>query len=472
MLVRAEAHTDTIFALATPSVAADRGAFRISGNRAFEVVASIVRGDLPRERRVLDIDLELPGKWSSCVVLPARLLLFPAPGSYTGEDVVEVHTIISPSIAELLEDVLLGRGLRPAGPGEFTRRAFEHEKLDLRQAEAVLAVIQAEDEAELVRATRLLQGTDENYGSAWREELVDLIALLESGLDFEEGETGAVDAVQWVPRLEGLVDRMEQLLAEDLRMERSSLPSFVLVGPPNAGKTSLWNALRRLDGPADVASLERVGADNDDAIGLVSPLAGTTRDVRWARVSSVRIGDAPGRDGEGPKPSVGDGLPPGDDELAILTHEIEQSDGYVHVLPLAIVAARAGGDEFTGAPLAGIGAPVLRIATQSDLAGAAPQVLPGWLSCSAITGEGLREVRDALDGLAVRARAKVSAHDLQVRVQVAIEALRRALDGREHGDEVVVAELAEAVAALAPSDAASVPEELLDRIFARFCLGK
>ena len=105
MLVRADAQTDTIFALATPSVASERGAFRISGDRAFEVVASFVRGALPRERRVLDVDLELPGKWSSCVVLPARLLLFPAPGSYTGEDVVEVHTIISPSIAELLEAV-------------------------------------------------------------------------------------------------------------------------------------------------------------------------------------------------------------------------------------------------------------------------------------------------------------------------------------------------------------------------------
>ncbi|MCA8969905.1 MAG: 50S ribosome-binding GTPase [Planctomycetes bacterium] len=470
MLVRADAQTDTIFALATPSVASERGAFRISGDRAFEVVASFVRGALPRERRVLDVDLELPGKWSSCVVLPARLLLFPAPGSYTGEDVVEVHTIISPSIAELLEDVLLGRGLRQAGPGEFTRRAFEHDKLDLRQAEAVLAVIQAEDEAELVRATRLLQGTDEVHGSAWREELVDLIALLESGLDFEEGETGAVDAAQWVPRLEGVVDRMEQLLAEDVRVGRSSLPSFVLVGPPNAGKTSLWNALRRLDGRADTASRE--GATADDETGIVSPLAGTTRDVRWAHVSSVRIGDAPGRDGDGPEASGGSGLHPSEDELAILTHEIEESDGYVHVLPLAIVATRLGGDEATSAPWAGIGAPVLRIATQSDLAGAAPRPPDGWLCCSAKTGEGLGQVRDALDGLAVRARAKASAHDLQVRVQVALEALRRALDGREHGDEVVVAELAEAVAALAPSDAASVPEELLDRIFARFCLGK
>lgn len=447
---RASIASDTVFALASAPTRGERGVFRLSGPSAFATIDALAGRPVARARCVADIELLLEGAWSSSVVLPARLLLFPAPASYTGEDVVEMHVLSSPPLFDLVHENLRRRGLRPASPGEFTRRAFEHGKLDLTQAEAVLALIRAEDDDALRRASRSLRESVDLERESVREAIVELLALLESGLDFSEGETGSVEDAAWVPRLEALLVRLDQMAAIEAVPERAGLPSYVLLGPPNAGKTSLWNALRRLRPGSTPREVEE---------GLVSTLAGTTRDLRWADFSAYRLGDAPGRaDWGGAASPVGKAT---DDELAMLASEVARADAWIWVIPAAALSE----------PPAPLGRPSLRVASQCDLAPAA-RVPPGWISCSTRTGEGLDAVLEALVGLGSRAPFAARSTDLRERLREASGAVARALEMRESGHEIVVAELTVAVAALAPSDATEVPEELLDRIFARFCLGK
>ncbi len=455
--VHQAATSDTIYALASAPIAAERGVFRISGPRAFEVAAALAQLSFDKERRVVDVDLHLPGKWASHVVLPARVLFFRGPKSYTGEDVVEVHTMVSPSIVELVEEVFESMGLRAAGAGEFTRRAFENGKLALDQAEAVLALIRAEDDDAIARATRRLRSGNDDEADAWRSELVDILALLESGLDFEEAETGSVEVELWLPGLLRIAARIEDFVGEARPRSRAGLPSFVLVGPPNAGKTSLWNALRCMTADADRSDIADKVASVDD--GLVSPLAGTTRDVRWARLSSIRLGDAPGRDAPGRDASSTD-----DDEGAILRHELQEADGYILVVPVTRVAS-------LGEPRDALGPPALCVVSQRDLDPSA-EIPESAIACSAKTGQGLEAVLDALQRLGARPHSRLGTALLEARARAALQCVLRAIEVRDLGDEVVVAELANAIASLAPSDAAAVPEELLDRIFASFCLGK
>lgn len=435
--------TDTIFACASSAALAERLVVRISGSRALEVAEAL--GVPPaRERICVDVVLSIRGRWSARLPLPARVLLFPGPRSYTGEDSIELHLPSSPGIAALVTDELTARGLRAAGPGEFTRRAFESGRIGLAQAEAVCDLIQATDAEELRRATAMLaDGVDEER-AVLRASLLDLVAVLESGLDFTEDETGAVEDDAWLPQLEELVARARRLQAIDGGASRARLPSFVLAGPPNAGKTTLWNALR-----TDACS----GAED----GIVADLAGTTRDVRWARVDAgddaIRIGDSPGQGSDAPG---GHAL-----ELEILRTEIAQADGFVWVQAAA---------EAVDVPRA-LGVPALVVASKAELdAAVAP---PGALRVSARTGEGVDALRAALTRLgAGGGERQASAASRRRALADATEALEAALAQRAVGHELVVAELRVAAAALAPEDAGAVPEDLLDRIFGRFCLGK
>ena len=201
--------------------------------------------------------------------LPATLYFFPGPRSYTGQDLAELHTLGSPPLVERLVADLLTAGARPAQPGEFTLRAFLAGKKDLPQAEAVNAVIEAGTDAELATALAQLAGGVTRPLQSLREDLLNLLADLEAALDFADEDIEFVGKPETLARLDAAIEHLTALAHQLDDRSISGRPVRVaLVGLPNAGKSSLFNAL--------------AGGD-----ALVSPIPGTTRDYlnRAARCS-------------------------------------------------------------------------------------------------------------------------------------------------------------------------------------------
>jgi tRNA modification GTPase len=210
---------------------------------------------------------------------PAWVYRFVAPRSYTGEDLVEFHLPGNPVLVRLLLRELESRGLRPAEPGEFTARSYFNGRLDLTAAEGVAATIAAGSEQELVAARRLLAGELARRRAPAVELLANTRALLEVGIDFSDEDVTFLSAADLRQRVGDLLTQLSELLSESARFEQlAHEPGFVLVGQPNAGKSSLLNAL---------AGYERA---------VASPVAGTTRDALaavvtlprgWARVIDI-----------------------------------------------------------------------------------------------------------------------------------------------------------------------------------------
>jgi tRNA modification GTPase len=176
--------------------------------------------------------------------IDVKLYIFVAPQSYTGEDVAEIHTYTNSAVIEALMSNLLDRGLRTAEPGEFTARAYLNGKLDLAQAEAVNEIIVSSNEYQLAAAEKLLDGRLGEMTSKLRADLMDLLALIEAGLDFSGEDIEFISRDDAVKRLAVTKDQLEQLLSGSIRYESIiDLPAVGIAGAPNAGKSSLLNKL-------------------------------------------------------------------------------------------------------------------------------------------------------------------------------------------------------------------------------------
>jgi tRNA modification GTPase len=383
--------------------------------------------------------------------VPAASALGPGPRTYTGKDVAEIHTV---GALPLLTRVLAGclcRGARPARPGEFTLRAFLCGRIDLTRAEAVQSVIEAGNPAQLDAALRQLAGGLFRPIHDLRDRLLDLLAHLEANLDF--ADESDVDLLGRAALADELREAAETVSALTDRLSRRDRPAgnplVVVSGPPNAGKSRLFNAL--------------LGHDR----AIVSPRAGTTRDYLTAACDLggiiVDLIDTAGHD-----------LPRDPIETQAQTHRADQA-GQADLL---LVCTAPDTPSACGEPPRPE-TPALSVWTKCDLGRPGPGRATAAIVTSAATGEGLDELRTAIARLvrAGNAEADLPAstsarcRDSLLSARFALASASRTLrDGG--GEELVALDLRLALDELGKVVGAVVTDDILDRIFLRFCIGK
>jgi tRNA modification GTPase len=378
--------------------------------------------------------------------VPAWLYVFHGPRSYSGEDVVEYHIPGNPILAKMLLDELLSRGARAAEPGEFTARAFFNGRMDLTRAEGVAATIAAGSERELAAARQLLAGELARRLSPVLELLADTLALVEVGIDFVEEDVSFLSREQQRQRIAQADEALARLLADSARFERlSHEPLVALVGRPNAGKSTLLNAL---------AGTQR---------SVVSHTAGTTRDVLTAEVvlprGRVRMADLAGIE-----------------QTAGSEIERQMQAQAMRAVETADVLVLVQEIDDAGAPLSLPRDPAMVVRTKLDLA-SGPEGLADQVAVSALTGTGMGELRERLAEACFGKSGDGASMALNLRHVRAINDARAALaratqSASGGGAEVVAMELREALDALGSVLGRVTPDDVLGRIFSGFCIGK
>jgi tRNA modification GTPase len=437
----------TIVALSSAAGPGGRALVRLSGPDALPITTAVftAAGPIaPHERRLYSGTARLAGV---AAPLPADLYVWPAPRSYTGQHMTELHTLSCPPLVDLLVAELLRAGARAARPGEFTLRAFLAGKLDLTRAEAVLAVIEAGSRDELKRALAQLAGGVTRPLQELREDLLNLLADVEAGLDFADEDIRFVGQEELLKRLgKGLA--LVTLLGKQLKQRSVAGRAFrvVLAGRPNTGKSSLFNALA------------------GRAAALVSPEAGTTRDYLVCRLElggvAVELIDTAGWQAAQDRIS--------EQAQALGREQAEQAD-----LMLLCLAADEPVEESERVLLQRGEPPTAGVATKCDLVSPPCGLLP----TSAVSGAGLEELQTLLVQRAqahARPALAPSLSRCQHHVEACLARLRQAHAIVLFGEptELLALELRGALDELGEMVGAVYTDDLLDRIFSRFCIGK
>ncbi|HXW98066.1 MAG TPA: tRNA uridine-5-carboxymethylaminomethyl(34) synthesis GTPase MnmE [Gemmatimonadales bacterium] len=439
--------SDPIAALATPPGRSALAVIRLTGQGAFAIAARIIatfRTAPAREARLASFrDAE------GALIDRGLYLVFPGPRSETGEDLVEFHCHGGQVVPVRLLAAIHAAGARPAHPGEFTRRAVLNGKLDLLQAEGLGDLIDSEAPAQARAALGQMEGGLSRRIAALREGLVELLALLAYEVDFPDEDDGPVPRERLEEKRADVAGAVNRLLATVPLAERVRTGALVVLGgPANAGKSSLFNAL--------------LGSER----ALVTEVPGTTRDAIEAHADfhgwPIRLIDTAGLGETTDRiDALGQAMSRRYLEAADLILECNDSS-----LPLA-------NDRVSATPDA---AKTLKVATKADLSGGGTG-----LRVSAVTGEGLDRLRLAVVERLFQAGATLA--DLEpaltrerhrVALAEAAEALAASAPHLESaGDSVLAAhEVQRAVHALDALVGVVDVEEVLDRVFASFCVGK
>jgi tRNA modification GTPase len=450
---------DTIAAIASPPGGGARGIVRVSGPQVCRCLEGLFWThsgqalNTVRQATALLGTLRLAGLHAP---LACQVYVWPDRRSYTGQPVAEIHLPGAPPLVEAALAAVCQSGARLAQPGEFTLRAFLAGRMDLTQAEAVLGVIDATDQSQLEVALAQLAGGLTRPLAELRRELLSLLADLEAGLDFPDEELPLLDTAALAERVDTAAGVIGRLLAQmEARAEPEQAPRVILLGAPNAGKSSLFNAL------------------SGRATALVWHEPGTTRDYLMTNLDldGLRccLVDTAGVEPDGR-------AAPGIDAVAQDITQAQRRAGQLH---LFCVDASRPLNTWEQAQLA---TPDLRrivVLTKTDLA--PPPVLPeGAVATSSTTGQGLdqlrRRLRDALcsaptAGLGVVAGTAVRCRES---LRLAAECLARAgrLIAAQAGEELLAVELHTALAELGQVVGEVYTDEVLDMIFSRFCVGK
>ncbi|MHC4941491.1 MAG: tRNA modification GTPase [Planctomycetota bacterium] len=447
---------ETIAALSTAPGPSMRAVVRLSGPEAFACASSLLAGGSDLEGMkgfsAPEVKLSLSG-----AELPVRMIVMRAPRSYTTEDVVEFHILGAHALAERILSLCLDQGARLARPGEFTQRAYLGGRIDASQVEGVLQVIESRSDEERSAAVHLLEGKTLRAAGEVRNILVHVLAGIEAYLDFTDEDTEALDVGTLREELVACSEHLQQI-EHTLNRKKplGNLPRLVLLGPPNAGKSSLFRAL--------------VPASRS----LTSEVPGTTRDLLEGEVKKTArpflLYDAPGvAESRDPLERLA---------LSRLAGMTARMDGLIIVLDRAAAPQRQRIARLMA--MAGC-KPFLVVMNKSDL----PEH-GGWkeynfnyptLTLSALKGRGMENLIETLDplidslipgggGVGVDFQLASTTRRAQQAIQEALE------EDWEGGLELVAMELREATEAIGQLTGRVWDEEILNELFSRFCIGK
>ena len=447
---------DTIVAIASAAGGAARGVVRISGPDSVDIARLLVLTDLPRDlcrSTVVTTNIRL----TPCRTLPAKAFIWPGTCSYTREPTVEIHTLGSPPLLNVLLRLACQRGARLANPGEFTLRAFLAGRIDLTQAEAVLGVIDATSDKHLQTALRQLAGGLSAPLADLREQLLVLLADLEAGLDFADEDIEFITSDLLSQRLCAVRDQMNRLAHQlATRSMAGVLPNIVLVGATNVGKSSLFNAL-----------VSKFGVDAHATSAIESPEPGATRDYLTAEVefgaARCQLIDTAGsrhiprEDSPGHVAQTMTSLVSGEATLVLDCRDaagiaLDDSDGEARNIV---------------------------VLTKCDTRGASDvSVSRTSVATSAVTGEGLGRlaglIADRLSGGHDDTMVASTAERSRDSLRTALEAVGRGqmLVAAGESEELTAAELRVALDELGQIAGVIYTDDVLDRVFNRFCIGK
>jgi len=453
---------DLVVAPATVAGPGVRAIVRLAGAGLDRLLGTLLSlpEPLPARPALLAATLHPDGLGREWGAVEVGVLRWPGPGGPIGGALAEVQLPCSPPLVEAFMAEACRHGARPARGGEFTLRAFLAGRVDLLQAEAVLAVVDARSPAELTLALDRLAGGTGRELATLRDAVLDLAADLAAAIDFpEEHGTGAAGAdAFWegvARRLADLAARVaalaERLAARGMQLA-GQVPRVVIRGGANIGKSSLFNAL--------------VGS----AAALVADEAGTTRDWIEARMTGGRgrdwlLVDLAGLD---------DGPPPGDPLAEAAAARSREEAARADVRLVCFDAADGRGPD-----VGAVAGPLIHVATRCDRVAAAG-VEPGVIATSTVTGVGIAALREAIEATVAGLPAAASA---TLRMRVAVESAVRGVAAAERlveaaaaggaiDESIVAGSLRAAADALAEATGAGIGTDLLDRIFSRHCIGK